>query len=124
MLSPTSLTEPQVPSENPRKINVTFRSTLQWGLRSWCMLGTSQSQSGTFPQMHELIAQNRRAPCEPAAHCFQHNDIARLDLPLPNGRSEEHTSELKNIMRTSYAVVCFKNQQHHNSYLEHPLLQL
>src|SRR3546814_10551330 len=91
MLSPTSSTDPQGPSYNPRKINVTFRLTLQWGLRSWCMLGTSQSQSGTFPQMHELIAQNRRAPCEPAAHCFQHNDIARLDPPLTNGGDRKST---------------------------------
>src|SRR3546814_3226768 len=26
----------------------------------------------------------------------------------PNGRSEEHTSELQSLMRISYAVFCFK----------------
>src|SRR3546814_1125880 len=35
----------------------------------------------------------------------------RLGTPLPN-RSEEHTSELQSLMRTSYAVFCLtkKNQ--------------
>src|SRR3546814_4684159 len=37
-----------------------------------------------------------------------------------NSRSEEHTSELQSLMRTSYAVFCFKNKttqssNHHNS---------
>src|SRR3546814_9538410 len=28
----------------------------------------------------------------------------------PEGRSEEHTSELQSLMRTSYAVFCLKHQ--------------
>src|SRR3546814_5777837 len=32
-------------------------------------------------------------------------------------RSEEHTSELQSLMRTSYAVFCLKKQ--HNSYRQH-----
>src|SRR3546814_7402663 len=32
-------------------------------------------------------------------------------------RSEEHTSELQSLMRTSYAVFCFKKTKHdHTSY--------
>src|SRR3546814_4623614 len=30
--------------------------------------------------------------------------------PHPPGRSEEHTSELQSLMRTSYAVFCLKTQ--------------
>src|SRR3546814_5723100 len=30
------------------------------------------------------------------------------------GRSEEHTSELQSLMRTSYAVFCLKKKQHMN----------
>src|SRR3546814_1273712 len=30
------------------------------------------------------------------------------------GRSEEHTSELQSLMRSSYAVFCFKNQKTNN----------
>src|SRR3546814_9261498 len=33
-------------------------------------------------------------------------------------RSEEHTSELQSLMRTSYAVFCLKQQQPH--YFHHP----
>src|SRR3546814_3036153 len=35
--------------------------------------------------------------------------------PLPMVRSEEHTSELQSLMRTSYAVFCLKKKKHtHN----------
>src|SRR3546814_4957192 len=33
-------------------------------------------------------------------------------------RSEEHTSELQSLMRTSYAVFCLKKKQHHTK-IEH-----
>src|SRR3546814_9203011 len=32
-------------------------------------------------------------------------------------RSEEHTSELQSLMRTSYAVFCLKNKTDNNSYV-------
>src|SRR3546814_2746735 len=33
------------------------------------------------------------------------------DAPLPPRRSEEHTSELQSLMRTSYAVFCLKKKK-------------
>src|SRR3546814_1360056 len=33
------------------------------------------------------------------------------DLPIVPLRSEEHTSELQSLMRTSYAVFCLQNKQ-------------
>src|SRR3546814_5534708 len=36
---------------------------------------------------------------------------ALSDKPCP--RSEEHTSELQSLMRTSYAVFCFKKKKRH-----------
>src|SRR3546814_1895917 len=33
-------------------------------------------------------------------------------------RSEEHTSELQSLMRTSYAVFCLKKKQHERIYIE------
>src|SRR3546814_4081691 len=33
------------------------------------------------------------------------------DLPLKDGRSEEHTSELQSLMRISYAVFCLKKKK-------------
>src|SRR3546814_5495045 len=44
---------------------------------------------------------------DPASYQFQ-----TLDL-----RSEEHTSELQSLMRTSYAVFCLKNKK--TKYTEH-----
>src|SRR3546814_4376593 len=36
------------------------------------------------------------------------------------GRSEEHTSELQSLMRTSYAVFCLKKKTAHHSTLNPP----
>src|SRR3546814_2113655 len=44
--------------------------------------------------------------------------MGRVLQTLTQARSEEHTSELQSLMRTSYAVFCLnkkKNQQHNNS---------
>src|SRR3546814_8140822 len=40
----------------------------------------------------------------------------------PVARSEEHTSELQSLMRTSYAVFCLKkkNKKHYVQHLQHP----
>src|SRR3546814_10282208 len=43
--------------------------------------------------------------------------IARL------GRSEEHTSELQSLMRTTYAVFCMTNKRQPNSYDKKPQLE-
>src|SRR3546814_1440563 len=40
---------------------------------------------------------------------------------LLNGRSEEHTSELQSLMRTSYAVFCL-TKKHNNKHLIYNLL--
>src|SRR3546814_7527668 len=34
----------------------------------------------------------------------------------PCGRSEEHTSELQSLMRSSYAVFCLKKKNHHRTH--------
>src|SRR3546814_10169543 len=42
-------------------------------------------------------------------------------LPSMTGRSEEHTSELQSLMRSSYAVFCFKKKQSpSNNNTNHP----
>src|SRR3546814_1170134 len=35
-------------------------------------------------------------------------------IKVPNGRSEEHTSELQSLMRISYAVFCLKKKKRKN----------
>src|SRR3546814_1352988 len=40
-----------------------------------------------------------------------------LDSFVPHARSEEHTSELQSLMRTSYAVFCLKKTTKHTQYI-------
>src|SRR3546814_2012239 len=40
----------------------------------------------------------------------QSGDVADERFVLPEGRSEEHTSELQSLMRISYAVFCLKKK--------------
>src|SRR3546814_1903471 len=39
-------------------------------------------------------------------------DLRRREEAEPEGRSEEHTSELQSLMRISYAVFCLKKKKH------------
>src|SRR3546814_4095300 len=39
------------------------------------------------------------------------DDAARLAVGVEEGRSEEHTSELQSLMRTSYAGFCLKKKK-------------
>src|SRR3546814_8259947 len=45
-------------------------------------------------------------PCRQALHF--HSGVSAEALPF---RSEEHTSELQSLMRTSYAVLCLQKQK-------------
>src|SRR3546814_1431892 len=42
---------------------------------------------------------------------------------LQAGRSEEHTSELQSLMRTSYAVFCLKNKTTHHYNTKYKLIK-
>src|SRR3546814_5000282 len=44
-------------------------------------------------------------------------DGARAHRGSPDGRSEEHTSELQSLMRISYAVFCLKKKNTHINML-------
>src|SRR3546814_2258792 len=39
---------------------------------------------------------------------YDAGDVSCADTDLENSRSEEHTSELQSLMRSSYAVFCLK----------------
>src|SRR3546814_7988835 len=59
-------------------------------------------------------------------HADEHEDLASLGrggIPNRHGRSEEHTSELQSLMRSSYAVSCLKEQTNiittHTNRYEH-----
>src|SRR3546814_2183646 len=48
---------------------------------------------------------------------------ARIEIEttavVPEGRSEEHTSELQSLMRISYAVFCLKKKKQNTNIYEH-----
>src|SRR3546814_960323 len=50
---------------------------------------------------------------EPSALVSELLAVAQRYLPPGQDRSEEHTSELQSLMRTSYAVFCLKNKTTH-----------
>src|SRR3546814_8055103 len=46
-----------------------------------------------------------------SARGFKRMFLHACRLEIPHPRSEEHTSELQSLMRTSYAVLCLKKKQ-------------
>src|SRR3546814_7762502 len=46
--------------------------------------------------------------------------VAKNNSPA-NARSEEHTSELQSLMRTSYAVFCLKKKKKNRTYVTHTI---
>src|SRR3546814_10160761 len=54
-----------------------------------------------------------------------YRDAGAVDAHPPGeGRSEEHTSELQSLMRTSSAVFCLKNKNNIESQMQTPSQQL
>src|SRR3546814_10225298 len=43
------------------------------------------------------------------------NSVSPKKASTPTGRSEEHTSELRSLMRISYAVFCLKKNKTHQT---------
>src|SRR3546814_7617887 len=66
----------------------------------------------------ELIASFEEGHSHATTHLIQVADLAIEDMVRAATRSEEHTSELQSLMRTSYAVFCLKTKkkkQTHNT---------
>src|SRR3546814_10330312 len=54
-------------------------------------------------RLHEKGGKRHEMPC--------HHNLEDYLSAYIDGRSEEHTSELQSLMRTSYAVFCLKNKK-------------
>src|SRR3546814_7681592 len=64
-----------------------------------------------FPQQQPGEARPGRAVTNLSA------EMGSVIAPVPQRRSEEHTSELQSLMRISYAVFCLKKKKtHRNKY--------
>src|SRR3546814_6534151 len=62
------------------------------------------------------LAVLQMAGAPPAAFADLSARTAAVDPLSARFRSEEHTSELQSLMRTSYAVFCLKKKKQHKHY--------
>src|SRR3546814_10635908 len=81
-----------------------FRSTLTHPGTGIKALAPHRSGSPRFVAMTTRATTGTAAPA------------ARVQNLVKTYRSEEHTSELQSLMRTSYAVFCLKKKQLHNTH--------
>src|SRR3546814_4316912 len=77
---------------------------------------------GTLQGIRRSVAAASRDPAELRRRIRESGPIALSRRPLRRSRSEEHTSELQSLMRTSYAVFCLKKNTDkqistHNTHL-------
>src|SRR3546814_3667362 len=97
-------------------------------IRKPCTIGCNKRPVASFGRSHVSCGQSRgerlraggkHAPEGCARHCppaedraaaCQHHDPRRREEHGRAPRSEEHTSELQSLMRTSYAVFCLKQK--------------
>src|SRR3546814_10403884 len=61
------------------------------------------------PAASRRAAAPKLIPAFPSSPCYQHRAPPQAGRCQP--RSEEHTSELQSLMRTSYAVFCLKKKK-------------
>src|SRR3546814_2118124 len=77
----------------------------------------------SYAGLHDAMADDSLGRSAQAARCFAAveplvvAEVARhrVGLAADRQRSEEHTSELQSLMRTSYAVFCLKKKTHNRS---------
>src|SRR3546814_2787346 len=89
------------------------------GLAFWMKLsGEAAAPAPVATEPVVVLGPSMRAPVSPgplvgdgALSAVEVGEIQDL-LRLLDFRSEEHTSELQSLMRISYAVFCFKKQNH------------
>src|SRR3546814_7113169 len=84
-------------------------------LHLWLERGALVSGAIAFVILLVILKRGRTLHGE--ARFARESEIRREHLRSKSGRSEEHTSELQSLMRTSYAVSCLKkkkNSTNHN----------
>src|SRR3546814_4926374 len=80
--------------------------------------GRADRRAGRYRGFRRSYRDVRGAEDRPAP---RHDARADRRAARPRTRSEEHTSELQSLMRTSYAVFCLKKKtkQQHNKIQNH-----
>src|SRR3546814_6803419 len=86
------------------------------------IIDTSGSMHGESLEQAKaaVVAALKRLRPEDRFNVIQFNSVTHALFPQPVAadadevaRSEEHTSELQSLMRTSYAVFCLKKKKYH-----------
>src|SRR3546814_4641872 len=82
-----------------------------WGLclAGWLVIAlipnSYQSRARVFAQMQSILPEQIGITA-----AERQRDLLRVKQTLTSTRSEEHTSELQSLMRSSYAVFCLKKK--------------
>src|SRR3546814_3947900 len=77
---------------------------------SVCVTGASTTPAAMCPANAAFAAASLSAMCAPNGHFVVTVNVTR---------SEEHTSELQSLMRSSYAVFCMKKKKKHQRITYH-----
>src|SRR3546814_10201057 len=74
--------------------------------RFWDVVRGRVADGGILTWKPSITCCSASAKCLPAVTCFTFSQAQRSAHGSACCRSEEHTSELQSLMRTSYAVFC------------------
>src|SRR3546814_2640086 len=96
-------------AENSHALRLAFyRDVLQWGMVAG---GCAHTPSSNFSR---LIFSCQTKGARWWTLCPSESTATVTGMSCTSNRSEEHTSELKSLMRISYAVFCLKKKQHNH----------
>src|SRR3546814_10080881 len=80
------------------------------GLRREAVIGRRRPEAERA-WLRRLFAARSHADLDPRDRSCWRNAVDHCAIDVHGQRSEEHTSELQSLMRTSYAVFCLKKKK-------------
>src|SRR3546814_6370885 len=95
--------------EQQRRIDAAIQRDVAHRQRAdgFAVVAVAQRDEARAPRLVAAVAE----PVE--GHLQRHLDAGRAVVGVEHLRSEEHTSELKSLIRISYAVFCLKKKKSH-----------
>src|SRR3546814_10527758 len=93
-----------------------------FGIGIGILVDAAQDDERTAPQRRRARTGLRRlqrgndALRKPGPRLQPFPTLGIVAVDVPPQRSEEHTSELQSLMRSSYAVFCLKKKNKHNAH--------
>src|SRR3546814_3399803 len=105
--------EPDAPAERRIRSVVELREALGSDVLVYCSIDAPPAMSKDAQELAAEIDQSTVDQTRERASAGTTTLIARLNprTAVHKGRSEEHTSELQSLMRTSYAVFCLQTKK-------------